>query len=80
VDARQPIWTQRVLILITGQMDVPGYRLAKEGMQASFDRSPDFQIEYSIEYMDRSRLKDAAFGDTLLDLYRTKYAERPSIW
>jgi len=75
-NGQQPKETKRVLILITGQKNVPGYVLAEEAMRASLDQSMDFQIEYFIEHMDRYRFKDASYQKILLDLYRTKYVDK----
>ena len=47
---QQPKETKRVLILITGQMDVPGYELSRKGMQTALAKSMDFHFEYFIDY------------------------------
>jgi hypothetical protein len=66
---QQPKETKRVLILITGQKNVPGYVLSEEGIRAVLDQSTDFEIEYFIEHMDSYRFKDASFKKKLFDLY-----------
>lgn len=73
---QMPKETKRVLILLTGQLGVPGYELAKEGMLASLEQSNDFRFEYFIEYMDRYRFKDKSYQNDLLSLYRTKYSNK----
>jgi hypothetical protein len=75
-NGQQPKVTKRVLILLTGQMGVPGYELTRRGIHAALDQSTDFQFEHFIEYMDRYRFKDASYQKGLLDLYRTKYADK----
>jgi PAS domain S-box-containing protein len=73
---QQPKETKRVLILITGQMDVPGYELSRKGMHAALDQSTDFHFEYFIEYIDWYRFKDKSYEKDLLDLYRKKYSDK----
>jgi len=75
-NGQQPKVTNRVLILITGAMGVPGHHLSEEGMRASLEQTIDFQFEYFIEYMDRFRFKDTSYQKDLLDLYRTKYSSK----
>jgi len=76
VGGQQPKETKRVLILITGQMDVPGYELSRKGMQTAFAKSTDFHFEYFIEYLDWYRFKDTSYEKGLLDLYRKKYSDK----
>jgi len=66
--------TKRVLILITGQMGLPGYELAREEIIASLDQSVDYECEYFIEYMDYYRFQSASYYEDLHNLYRAKYA------
>jgi len=66
--------TKRVLILITGQLGVPGYEIAREAMESSLGKSTNFQIELFVEYMDFYRFDDASYNKTLLDWYKAKYA------
>lgn len=73
---QQPKETKHVLILITGQNDVPGFIYSEEGMREILDQSEDFQFEYFIEYMDSYRFNDASYKKDLFDLYQTKYTSK----
>ena len=73
---QQPKETKRIFILFTVQKGMPGQILVEEGMRVSLENSTDFQFEYFFEYMDRYRFTDASYKKNLLDLYRTKYADK----
>ncbi|MFW2366836.1 MAG: PAS domain S-box protein, partial [Desulforhopalus sp.] len=68
--------TKHVLLLITGQKDVPGYTLSEEEMKKALEQSKDYRFEYYVEYMDRYRFNDISYQNDLLELYRTKYISR----
>jgi hypothetical protein len=71
-----PKETKRVLIILAGQMYVPGYELAEKEIRAALDKNTDFQFKYFIEYMNRYRFKEVPFQKKLLSLYRTKYINK----
>ena len=73
---QHPKETKRVFILFSGQNDLPGQLLNKEGKQVSLEKAEDFQFEYFIEYMDSYRFTDASHKKNLLNLYRTKFADK----
>jgi PAS domain S-box-containing protein len=68
--------TKRVLIILAGQMYVPGYELAEKETREALNKNTDFQFEYFIEYMDRYRFDEVPFQKKLLSLYRTKYINK----
>ena len=71
-----PKETKRVFVLFSTQKDLPGIDLAEKGLRASLEKTEDFKIEYFFEYMDRFRFPEAPSNKDLLDLYRTKYADK----
>jgi PAS domain S-box-containing protein len=73
---QQPKEAKRVLMLFSGQKDLPGQILAEEGMRASLQQSKDFKFEYFIEYLDRYRFSDVSYRKSMLDLFRTKYGDK----
>jgi PAS domain S-box-containing protein len=67
---------KRVLILFSGQSDLPAYPMVEKGIKSGLEAGTEFHIEYFVEYMDYYRNSDQASYRFLLDLYHQKYSRK----
>jgi len=67
---------KRVLILFSGQSDLPAYPSVEKGIKSSLKAGTEFHIEYFIEYMDYYRNPDQTHYQFLLDLYHHKFSSK----
>ena len=67
---------KKILLLFSGQSDIPAYPLILKGIKSGLEATNAFRFEYFIEYMDRYRSTDQTYYQQLLDIYRHKYSGR----
>lgn len=73
---QQPKETKRILLLVSGLVTMPGYKMAIEGIQAAFSSSAEFRFRYFIEHMDNLRFNDTNYHQILIDTYKLKFSKR----
>ncbi|HHP7236582.1 MAG TPA: ABC transporter substrate-binding protein, partial [Desulfobacterales bacterium] len=72
----EPKEEKRVLVLFTGQSDLPAYPAVEKGIKSSLNADTQFHIEYFIEFLDAYRYPDRINDQYLLELYRHKFSRK----
>ncbi len=69
--------SKSIVFLSSYQIDLPVNTLAVQAIQDEFQQAADLNPNIYYEYLDINRFPDAAYQQTLFDLFALKYRDKP---